>query len=56
MKPRYPATTYAPAGGLPLTKAAVAMELFAPPASRKPIDLSSLRRVRQKLLAQLEKK
>lgn len=56
MTPRYPMPKYAPAGGLPISKAAVAMELFAPTASRKPLDLTPLRRVRMKLLAQLEKK
>jgi hypothetical protein len=55
MKPRYTRPTYAPAGGLPIVgKVAEAMELFAPPVSRKPLDLSPLRRVREKLQAQLE--
>jgi hypothetical protein len=40
---------------LPISgKVAEAMELFAPAESRKPLDLSPLRRVRLKLQAQLE--
>jgi hypothetical protein len=55
MKPRYTRPTYAPAGGLPISgKVAEAMELFAPPVSRKPVDTSSLRRVREKLMAELQ--
>jgi hypothetical protein len=55
MKPRYPAARYAPAGGLPIAgKVAEAMELFALPVSRKPVDTSSLRRVREKIMAELQ--